>query len=108
MADTAIADTGGEFVPGRCRILDASFGEFLLDRASRYRRSRQEFYSRLSRNQKDVIRRNEEAQGEKFHQSDLRLVQALDAMWDKRIPEVGRNERCPCGSGIKYKRCHGL
>lgn len=20
---------------------------------------------------------------------------------------VGRNERCPCGSGIKYKRCHG-
>lgn len=22
--------------------------------------------------------------------------------------EVGRNERCPCGSGKKYKRCHGL
>lgn len=21
--------------------------------------------------------------------------------------KVGRNERCPCGSGIKYKRCHG-
>lgn len=21
---------------------------------------------------------------------------------------VGRNERCPCGSGLKYKRCHGL
>lgn len=20
---------------------------------------------------------------------------------------VGRNERCPCGSGLKYKRCHG-
>lgn len=20
---------------------------------------------------------------------------------------VGRNERCPCGSGIKYKKCHG-
>lgn len=20
---------------------------------------------------------------------------------------VGRNEACPCGSGIKYKRCHG-
>jgi uncharacterized protein YecA (UPF0149 family) len=19
----------------------------------------------------------------------------------------GRNERCPCGSGLKYKRCHG-
>jgi preprotein translocase subunit SecA len=23
------------------------------------------------------------------------------------IPKVGRNDSCPCGSGIKYKRCHG-
>jgi hypothetical protein len=22
--------------------------------------------------------------------------------------KVGRNERCPCGSGVKYKHCHGL
>ena len=22
--------------------------------------------------------------------------------------KVGRNERCPCGSGLKYKHCHGL
>jgi SLT domain-containing protein len=22
-------------------------------------------------------------------------------------PKVGRNEQCPCGSGLKYKRCHG-
>ncbi len=22
--------------------------------------------------------------------------------------KVGRNEPCPCGSGLKYKRCHGL
>ena len=22
--------------------------------------------------------------------------------------KVGRNERCPCGSGLKYKRCHGV
>jgi preprotein translocase subunit SecA len=21
--------------------------------------------------------------------------------------KVGRNEPCPCGSGFKYKRCHG-
>jgi preprotein translocase subunit SecA len=25
----------------------------------------------------------------------------------RRGPEVGRNEPCPCGSGKKYKRCHG-
>ena len=21
--------------------------------------------------------------------------------------KIGRNEKCPCGSGKKYKRCHG-
>ena len=26
----------------------------------------------------------------------------------QRAPKVGRNERCPCGSGLKYKQCHGL
>jgi preprotein translocase subunit SecA len=23
------------------------------------------------------------------------------------LPKVGRNEPCPCGSGRKYKACHG-
>ncbi|WP_367185602.1 SEC-C metal-binding domain-containing protein [Mesorhizobium ventifaucium] len=23
------------------------------------------------------------------------------------LQKTGRNERCPCGSGKKYKRCHG-
>jgi hypothetical protein len=23
-------------------------------------------------------------------------------------PQIGRNEDCPCGSGKKYKRCHGV
>jgi uncharacterized protein len=25
----------------------------------------------------------------------------------RRAPKVGRNDPCPCGSGEKYKRCHG-
>jgi preprotein translocase subunit SecA len=24
-----------------------------------------------------------------------------------KFPKVGRNEPCPCGSGKKYKQCHG-
>jgi hypothetical protein len=24
------------------------------------------------------------------------------------VKTVGRNEPCPCGSGVKYKRCHGV
>src|SRR5216683_3904537 len=23
------------------------------------------------------------------------------------MEKIGRNERCPCGSGLKYKKCHG-
>ncbi len=29
------------------------------------------------------------------------------AMPINNIPKVGRNEPCPCGSGKKYKQCHG-
>ena len=25
----------------------------------------------------------------------------------RQVPKVGRNETCPCGSGKKYKHCHG-
>lgn len=25
----------------------------------------------------------------------------------RKVPKVGRNEPCPCGSGLKYKKCHG-
>jgi preprotein translocase subunit SecA len=25
----------------------------------------------------------------------------------KRAKKIGRNEPCPCGSGKKYKHCHG-
>lgn len=25
----------------------------------------------------------------------------------KKIKKVGRNEKCPCGSNLKYKKCHG-
>jgi uncharacterized protein len=46
-------------------------------------------------------------------------VRAIDLYWGARrppppvapvvraAPKVGRNEPCPCGSGKKYKRCHG-
>jgi preprotein translocase subunit SecA len=26
---------------------------------------------------------------------------------DPGLPRVGRNDPCPCGSGKKYKKCHG-
>jgi preprotein translocase subunit SecA len=29
------------------------------------------------------------------------------ATQQRSVPKVGRNEPCPCGSGKKYKKCHG-
>ena len=26
----------------------------------------------------------------------------------REVPKVGRNEPCSCGSGKKYKNCHGI
>ena len=51
---------------------------------------------------KGEAKRPEQAEGEapsapKERQNPLR----------REHPKVGRNEPCPCGSGKKYKSCHG-
>jgi len=35
------------------------------------------------------------------------VVRESDAVVASGLPKVGRNEPCPCGSGKKYKHCHG-
>ena len=48
------------------------------------------------------------------------LVLAVAELWEltqdqryrvetvrRAVPKVGRNDPCPCGSGRKYKACHG-
>ena len=32
---------------------------------------------------------------------------AKQASADPSWARTGRNEQCPCGSGLKYKNCHG-
>jgi len=34
-------------------------------------------------------------------------MQQLDAALEKAFTQAGRNDPCPCGSGIKFKKCHG-
>ena len=36
------------------------------------------------------------------------LASKLAARPDMSRTKVGRNERCPCGSGLKFKQCHGM
>ncbi len=35
------------------------------------------------------------------------LAEASVAAMAAEVPKVGRNDACPCGSGKKYKHCHG-
>ncbi len=37
----------------------------------------------------------------------ITLVDALATGLEPAVPRVGRNDPCPCGSGKKYKFCHG-
>jgi len=38
---------------------------------------------------------------------DPRAGAPAAAPFVRAMPKVGRNEPCPCGSGRKYKHCHG-
>ena len=50
------------------------------------------------------------------HEKELKELQFLGANGSGKAaakpatngaPKVGRNDPCPCGSGKKYKKCHG-
>jgi uncharacterized protein YecA (UPF0149 family) len=88
------------------RILDKAFGSFLIDRAAIVERLMNDG---LSQSQKMLVEAEVERLGPKFFETELWKATAADAGllpgWSKA--DVGRNESCPCGSGRKFKRCHG-
>jgi preprotein translocase subunit SecA len=42
------------------------------------------------------------------HASAEEVAAAKPQTVQRQSPKVGRNDPCPCGSGKKYKKCHGL
>ncbi|MEM6284227.1 MAG: SEC-C metal-binding domain-containing protein, partial [Chloroflexota bacterium] len=51
------------------------------------------------------FRRNEPARAPAL--SDTTLYTKASGQVVREGRKIGRNEPCPCGSGKKYKRCHG-
>ncbi len=45
--------------------------------------------------------------GEVTQTLDEETVRQRQAIPANEVPRVGRNDPCPCGSGKKYKQCHG-
>jgi uncharacterized protein len=35
------------------------------------------------------------------------LYRQRDQQWQETLTKTGRNDPCPCGSGKKFKNCHG-
>jgi SEC-C motif-containing protein len=48
--------------------------------------------------------------GAPFRQHERSRFRRVDGAWlyvDGKVGAPGRNDPCPCGSGLKFKRCHG-
>jgi hypothetical protein len=84
-------------------IRDAHFGSFLRERA----RTVRSLMRNVSPAQAAKIAAHSRANAARIRASELGQVLAADAIARKSIPRVGRNDPCPCGSGLKYKKCHG-
>ncbi len=63
-----------------------------------------EYLAALDRNdaEEDLLEERENNLEEK-----RKAYEALHTPYVKKEPDVGRNDPCPCGSGKKYKKCHG-
>jgi len=69
--------------------------------------------SRLDARERELDTRAEQLRDKEVHlaawEQQIR-TQRMSGAPDRPLTRtrVGRNERCPCGSGMKYKHCHGV
>jgi uncharacterized protein YecA (UPF0149 family) len=83
---------------------ETSESAFDLQRASQKRATRLEAWERELDDRTTQLRRVEDL----LREREARLQRSQAAVSGVRTAvKVGRNEPCPCGSGLKYKRCHG-
>ncbi|MCG8317636.1 MAG: SEC-C domain-containing protein, partial [Pseudomonadales bacterium] len=71
---------------------------------------RQEEVEELERQRREAAEREVQLKHESANGIDGDEVQSessANAPFQRTEKKVGRNEPCPCGSGKKYKHCHG-
>lgn len=82
---------------------ETSENAFDFQRVSQKRTNRLEVWERELDDRTTQLRRVEVL----LREREARLQRSRAAVSGVRAAvKVGRNERCPCGSGLKYKRCH--
>ena len=70
--------------------------EALADRSDRLERRVVDLEAELASRERELT-----FTGQRLEDLERRPV------WSGDIRKVGRNDPCPCRSGVKYKRCHG-
>ncbi len=79
--------------------------------AEQVARQAEERASRLDARERELDTRAERLRDKEVHLAawEHRIrTQRMSGAPVRAVAKVGRNERCPCGSGRKYKHCHGL
>ncbi len=61
----------------------------------------------LERKQREAAQRDLELQHRDASATSEAAAETQSSTFVRETPKVGRNEPCPCGSGKKYKQCHG-
>jgi preprotein translocase subunit SecA len=61
----------------------------------------------VSRQQKEIIEERERADSPEPPKRKAPQPRSAATKQPKKNLKVGRNDPCPCGSGKKYKQCHG-
>ena len=88
--------------------VDSANGEVFAERATQ---QAEEQISQLEARQHELDTRAETLKRKEEHlmawEKRLRTPRVVSGQ-TIMTERVGRNERCPCGSGLKYKHCHGL
>ena len=81
-----------------------------LERAAEQSKAAEEEQRRQAQSAVQDMTRNIQRQHEK-ELKDLQFLSATSSTAPQTVsngaPKVGRNDPCPCGSGKKYKKCHG-
>ena len=63
---------------------------------------RKQDYSKYTAHKEEYLGQDAQRQAARSPQGQRHVVEPV-----KADPKVGRNDPCPCGSGKKYKNCHG-
>ena len=108
----AIGLTMGEGVAGLIAhelkmVVGGNASHAFAEHAARHAEERS---SRLDARERELDARDQRLRAREAHLASwqTRIQERLASVASSRtIAKMGRNEPCPCGSGVKYKRCHG-